>query len=319
MSTKSANSTAVKSFNANHSNYDVFRPSFTPVLVNPFLVHLGLATKNPDDTFTFDTTKHILEIAAGTGKFTRNLVDNGWTDNLAVLEPSKGMLETFNKNFPQIKNQILGSSYKIPLEDNSIDAVIIAQGFHWFADLDSLKEIYRVLKPQGKLGLIWNFDYASPSQDSSVADSEYFNASTQYYNTLNFNLDTNEKVFEQYFDNQQWNKAATKFIYGFDVNVPQYRHGKWRQVLKDNPYFSSEEINLFALYDLTVAKDDAWKYWETRSYITEKSDDEKQRIKKDFNELVEKNLDDSSYSDKDKQLIIKPMATHAVVLQKKSS
>ena len=57
----------------------------------------------------------------------RNLVDNGWTDNLAVLEPSKGMLETFNKNFPQIKNQILGSSYKIPLEDNSIDAVIIAQ------------------------------------------------------------------------------------------------------------------------------------------------------------------------------------------------
>ena len=40
---------------------------------------------------------------------------------------------------------------------------------------------------------------------------------------------------------------------------------------------------------------------------------------KDFNELVEKNLDDSSYSDKDKQLIIKPMATHAVVLQKKSS
>ena len=45
MSTKSANSTAVNSFNANHSNYDVFRPSFTPVLVNPFLVHLGLATK----------------------------------------------------------------------------------------------------------------------------------------------------------------------------------------------------------------------------------------------------------------------------------
>ena len=71
--------------------------------------------------------------------------------------------------------------------------MIIAQGFHWFADLDSLKEIYRVLKPQGKLGLIWNFDYASTSQDSSVADSEYFNASTQYYNTLNFNLDTNEK------------------------------------------------------------------------------------------------------------------------------
>ena len=69
-------------------------------------------------------------------------------------------------------------------------------------------------------------------------------------------------------------QSCNKIYIWFDVNVPQYRHGKWRQVLKDNPYFSSEEINLFALYDLTVAKDDAWKYWETRSYITEKSDDE---------------------------------------------
>ena len=120
------------------------------------------------------------------------MVDNGWTDNLAVLEPSKGMLDTFNR----ISLKLKSNSWIIiqnPLQDNSIDAVIIAQGFHWFADLDSLKEIYRVLKPQGKLGLIWNFDYASPSQDSSVADSEYFNAGTQYYNTLNFNLDTNEK------------------------------------------------------------------------------------------------------------------------------
>ncbi len=34
--------------------------------------------------------------------------------------------------------------------------VLSAQAFHWFANMDSLKEIHRVLKPQGHLGLVWN-------------------------------------------------------------------------------------------------------------------------------------------------------------------
>ncbi|EMG47752.1 hypothetical protein G210_1803 [Candida maltosa Xu316] len=223
MSSKQANSTAVNSFNTNHSEYDVFRPSFTPILVDPFLVHLGLATYEPQG-YKFDTSKKILEIAAGTGKFTQNLVDSGWKDTLTVLEPSSGMLETFNKKFPQIKNQILGSSYDISLDDDSVDAVIIAQGFHWFADLESLKEIQRVLKPNGKLGLIWNFDYVSYSQDS-VKDkkTEYYNAGSQYYKSLDFKVDNNKKVFEEYFNKQPWNEVVTQYFYGFDVDVPQYR------------------------------------------------------------------------------------------------
>lgn len=313
--TKEANTTAINSFNTNHSEYDIFRPSFTPILVNPFLVHLGLAKKEPDG-YSFDNSKVILEIASGTGKFTQNLVDNGWEDNLIVVEPSEGMMKTFNEKFPQIKKQILSSSYQIPLDDDSVDAVIIAQGFHWFADLESLKEIYRILKPGGKLGLIWNFDYISPCHDSPIDNTEYYNAGSQYFSELDLESAlTNRQVFELFFGKQPWNKAVTEYIYGFDGNVPQYRHGKWREVLKKNPYFGTNELNLFTFYDQFVNKNDVWKYWETRSYITSLDEQEKSKVKEHLTTLISENINSSSYADKEKGLLIKPMATHAVVVQ----
>ncbi|RCK56383.1 putative methyltransferase-like C25B8.10 [Candida viswanathii] len=312
---KAANTTAISSFNSNHSEYDVFRPSFSPILVNPFLAHLGLATKEVEG-YSFDTSKVVLEIASGTGKFTQNLVDNGWQDNLIVLEPSKGMMETFSKKFPQIKQQILGSSYDIPLGDNSVDAVIIAQGFHWFSDTESLKEIQRVLKPQGKLGLIWNFDYTSPSHDSEIGQTEYYNAGSQYFQGLDFaSAGTNREVFEQFFNKQPWNKAVTQYIYDFDVKVPQYRHGMWREVLQYNEYFGPKELNLFSFYDQHVSKSDVWKYWETRSYITDLSGEEKRKVKEHVEQLISEKVTDASYADKSKESLIKPMATHAVVVQ----
>ncbi|KAI5953572.1 hypothetical protein KGF54_002944 [Candida jiufengensis] len=308
---KTANNTAVNSFNSNHSLYDQFRPSFTPILVNPFLVELGLADQK-GDKFTFKTDKKIVEIACGTGKFTKNLIDNGWISNLTVVEPSKGMLETFQKNFPQIENVINASSYKIPLEDNSVDAVLIAQGFHWFADDESLKEINRILKKGAKLGLIWNFDYSSPSQDSNAEDSKFYNDGSRYFNNLD-QKGNNQRVFENFFGNQKWNEEVTKYIWGFDVNVPQYRHGKWRQVLLNNNYFKKDISDSFALYDKLTSKEDVWKYWETRSYITDLSIDKKEKIKEHVETIIDTYANPDSY-DPETKLLIKPMVLHAVVV-----
>ncbi|CAK9438409.1 uncharacterized protein LODBEIA_P26330 [Lodderomyces beijingensis] len=317
MSPKEAHNTAVTSFNQNHASYDVFRPSFTPLLVNPFLVDLGLAEKidagNGDgDGFKFFTEKKIVEIASGTGKFTKNLVENGWSENLTVVEPSSGMLQTFRKNFPEIKT-IQASSYRTPLEDNSVDAVIIAQGFHWFADDDSLKEINRILKPSGKLGMIWNFDHLSSSQDAPAEKSQFYNAGSRYFDSLTFkgnNLD----VLTEFFANQKWNEEATKYVWSLDVNVPQYRHGKWRKVLLTSPYFKHDILDSFALYDQEKSKDDVWKYWETRSYVTDLQDDKKEEIKEHLASLIEKYATDESYTDADKNLLIKPIGIHCVVV-----
>src|SRR5215510_14639686 len=49
-----------------------------------------------------------------------------------------------------------GSAERIPLADASVDAVVCAQSFHWFANVNALSEIRRILKTGGVLGLIWN-------------------------------------------------------------------------------------------------------------------------------------------------------------------
>jgi SAM-dependent methyltransferase len=95
----------------------------------------------------------VMDLGAGTGKFTPRLLATG-ADVIAV-EPVPQMLEKLSGALPQVKT-LVGTADAIPLPDASIDAVICAQAFHWFATPDALAEIHRVLKPGGKLGLVWN-------------------------------------------------------------------------------------------------------------------------------------------------------------------
>ena len=49
-----------------------------------------------------------------------------------------------------------GTAEQIPLDDDSVDAVLVGQAFHWFDHDAALDEIARVLRPGGVLGLLWN-------------------------------------------------------------------------------------------------------------------------------------------------------------------
>jgi SAM-dependent methyltransferase len=49
-----------------------------------------------------------------------------------------------------------GTAQQLPLPSGIADAVVVAQAFHWFADMEALAEISRVLKARGTLVLVWN-------------------------------------------------------------------------------------------------------------------------------------------------------------------
>jgi SAM-dependent methyltransferase len=44
----------------------------------------------------------------------------------------------------------------LPFSVGSLDAIFVAQAFHWFDASVALDEFHRVLRPGGRLGLIWN-------------------------------------------------------------------------------------------------------------------------------------------------------------------
>ncbi|MDN2710249.1 methyltransferase domain-containing protein [Janthinobacterium sp. SUN118] len=100
----------------------------------------------------------VLDLGAGTGKFTPRLLDTGAT--VIAVEPVPAMLAKLSAALPKV-TALAGAATAIPLPDASVDAVVCAQAFHWFATPAALDEILRVLKPGGRLGLVWNLRDAS--------------------------------------------------------------------------------------------------------------------------------------------------------------
>jgi SAM-dependent methyltransferase len=97
--------------------------------------------------------RRVLDLGAGTGKLTRQLLGRGL--EVTAVDPSDGMLAELRRVLPDVPAH-LGTAESIPLSDHAVDAVVVAQAWHW-VDVDrAVPEIARVLSPGGQLGLIWN-------------------------------------------------------------------------------------------------------------------------------------------------------------------
>ncbi|MDI2595491.1 methyltransferase domain-containing protein [Pseudomonas sp. 681] len=118
------------------------RPDYPPQVADWLTGTLGL-----------DDDKTVLDLGAGTGKFTGRLVATG--AQVIAVEPVPQMLDKLSAAFPDVL-AVNGTATDLPLPDASVDVVVCAQAFHWFSSKEALTEIARVLKPGGKLGLVWN-------------------------------------------------------------------------------------------------------------------------------------------------------------------
>jgi SAM-dependent methyltransferase len=98
-------------------------------------------------------TPRVLDLGAGTGKLTRQLHERGLP--VTAVDPSEGMLAELRRVLPEVPAH-LGSAEHIPLPDDSADAVLMAQAWHWVEPAVAVPEITRVLSPGGRLGLLWN-------------------------------------------------------------------------------------------------------------------------------------------------------------------
>jgi ubiquinone/menaquinone biosynthesis C-methylase UbiE len=95
----------------------------------------------------------VLDLGAGTGKLTRRFVAR--VGRVVAVEPGPEMLAQLRRTVPEAE-PLLGAAEAIPLGDQSVDAVVCGQSFHWFRREEAVHEIRRVLRPGGGLGLIWN-------------------------------------------------------------------------------------------------------------------------------------------------------------------
>lgn len=102
----------------------------------------------------------VAEVGAGTGKMTDRLVERGL--DLDVVEPDGRMLALVGARYPRVRTHEAGAT-SIPLDDASVDAVIVADAWHWFPKAEAAAEAARVLRPGGWLGCVWNI--SAPQHD----------------------------------------------------------------------------------------------------------------------------------------------------------
>ncbi|ORA59067.1 class I SAM-dependent methyltransferase [Mycobacteroides franklinii] len=126
------------SFGSQAAAYERGRPSYPPEAID-WLLPPG--------------AHDVLDLGAGTGKLTTRLVERGL--NVVAVDPLAEMLEVLSKSLPDTP-ALLGTAEEIPLPDNSVDAVLVAQAWHWVDPERAIPEVARVLRPGGRLGLVWN-------------------------------------------------------------------------------------------------------------------------------------------------------------------
>ncbi len=119
-------------------DYDRWRPGYPPGAID-WLVPPG--------------AQRIADVGAGTGKLTGALLGRGL--QVVAVEPDADMLAVLEARHPAAEAK-LAPAEDLPLDDASVDAVLVGQAWHWFDHENALAEARRVIKPGGWLGLIGN-------------------------------------------------------------------------------------------------------------------------------------------------------------------
>jgi MOSC domain-containing protein YiiM/SAM-dependent methyltransferase len=141
------NEQAAKGFAAAADAYERGRPEHSGESVALLALELG-----------FGAGSRVVDLGAGTGKLTRQLFVLG--ADVVAIEPIPEMRTKLEAALPQVE-ALGGTAEDLPLPNHSVDAVLVAQAFHWFDALRALSEIRRILRPGGGLGLIWQARDAS--------------------------------------------------------------------------------------------------------------------------------------------------------------
>lgn len=182
---------AARGFEAAPDAYERGRPEYPAAAVAYLVQHLAIQPSTV-----------IVDLGAGTGKFTKFLIPTG--AKLIAVEPVAGMRKKLSELLPSVQS-IEGTAEKIPLPNGSVDAVIVAQAFHWFNGSTALREIHRVLKSGGRLGLIWN------ARDESL----------------------------------DWVAQLTDIIDPHEKGAPRYRSGEWKRAFETTSLFTPLEMAEF--------------------------------------------------------------------------
>ena len=218
--------TAARGFDAGSDAYERARPGYPPECVEYLIEHLRMRTGR------------VLDLAAGTGKLTRELLARGI--ECVAVEPVEGMRARFAAALPGIE-ALDGTAEAIPLPDGSVVAVTVAQAFHWFRHAEAIAEMHRVMGPRGRVGIVFN-----------VRDETH---------------DWVARITEM----------IAPYEGAGGVRIPRHRRLEWKRPLDDSALLAPVEVRLFP-HAQQMTPDDLVDRVASISFVAVLPDDERAQV-----------------------------------------
>ena len=128
-------------FSSRATDYAKYRPTYPKEAISGIISGF----KTPDKLVAAD-------IGAGTGIGSRLLAKQGV--NVIAIEPNTEM-KNAAESHPLVEFRE-GTAEFTNLPDTSCDLVTCFHAFHWFNSKSALLEFHRILKPSGRLAIVWN-------------------------------------------------------------------------------------------------------------------------------------------------------------------
>ena len=193
-----------KKFDGYAKDYTAGRPNYAEELISCMYEKSGISG-----------TSVIADIGSGTGKFATHLLEKG--SEVYCVEPNGDMRHTAEEELIKYKNfhSVSGGAEQTTLPDQFVDFITTAQAFHWFHVERFRQECERILKPNGKVFLIWNI-----RDERDVVNKELHQIYTKYCP-----------------DFQGFNGGIKKD----DPRIVEFFKGQYEYVEFDNPLYLKKE------------------------------------------------------------------------------
>jgi SAM-dependent methyltransferase len=186
----------LRRFSDRVEDYVRYRPSYPAEVVRFLEAKTGLSAKSV-----------VADVGAGTGIFTRILLDTGAT--VFAVEPNDAMRGAAEAEFGRRPNfkSTKGSAEATGLADRSVTLITCAQAFHWFDPQAAGREYRRILEQEGWCVLIWNTALVGGSEFAIGYERIKGKFGTDFQRIRH---DTIEKSgrFDAFFGAGRWGKQA---------------------------------------------------------------------------------------------------------------
>lgn len=126
-------------------DYVKYRPSYPAALLDTLMTECRLSERS-----------YVADIGAGTGIFASLLLDRRL--NVIGVEPNQAMRMAADRMLTEEPGYTSrdGTAEATGISPSTIDLITAAQAFHWFEREKSRSEFIRILKPGGRMAIIWN-------------------------------------------------------------------------------------------------------------------------------------------------------------------